>query len=124
MMNQNPHGECRMSLLDRRGDQRRRAACGYGATAIVRTVDRAAQQEWARRALPPASIMRRVPRRGERHARPLAVIRRIAAAIRLWRERARSRPQLRELNDHLLRDIGLRRDDVGYDFRKPFWCCD
>jgi len=46
---------------------------------------------------------------------------RIAAAIRLWRERARSRPQLRELNDHLLRDIGLRRDDVGYEFPKPFW---
>jgi uncharacterized protein YjiS (DUF1127 family) len=124
MMNQDPHGECRMSLLDRRGDQRRTAARWCGATAIVRAVDRAAQQEWALRAFPPASLMRRVSRRGEGHATLLAVIRRITASSRLWRERARSRPQLRELNDHLLRDIGLRRDDVGYDFRKPFWCCD
>jgi uncharacterized protein YjiS (DUF1127 family) len=118
MMNQNPHGECRMSLLDRRGDQRRRAARWYGATAIVRTVERA-QQEWALRALPPASLIRRVPRRGEGHATLLAVIRRIVAATRLWRERACSRPQLRELNDHLLRDIGVRRDDVGCYLPKP-----
>jgi uncharacterized protein YjiS (DUF1127 family) len=54
----------------------------------------------------------------------MAVIRRIVSAIRRWRERARSRPQLRELNDHFLRDIGLRRDNVGYDFAKPFWHLD
>jgi uncharacterized protein YjiS (DUF1127 family) len=52
---------------------------------------------------------------------PLSAIRRIVAAIRLWRERARSRQQLHELSDRMLRDIGLRREDVGYQFPKPFW---
>jgi uncharacterized protein YjiS (DUF1127 family) len=51
----------------------------------------------------------------------LAAIRMIVAAIRRRRERARSRQQLRELNDYMLRDIGLRREDVGYEFPEPFW---
>jgi uncharacterized protein YjiS (DUF1127 family) len=45
----------------------------------------------------------------------------IAAAIRLRRERDRSRQQLRELNDHLLKDIGLRREDLGFEAPKPPW---
>jgi uncharacterized protein YjiS (DUF1127 family) len=52
------------------------------------------------------------------------VISRIITPIRLWRVRARSRQQLRELSDHLLKDIGLRREDVGYEFPKPFWPCE
>ena len=56
-----------------------------------------------------------------RHTAPLAAIRLIVAATRRRREGARSRQQLRELNDHMLRDIGLRREDVGYEFPKPFW---
>jgi uncharacterized protein YjiS (DUF1127 family) len=55
------------------------------------------------------------------HIAPLAAVRLIVAAIRRRRERARSRQQLRELSDHMLRDIGLRREDVGYEFPKPFW---
>jgi uncharacterized protein YjiS (DUF1127 family) len=37
-----------------------------------------------------------------------------------------SRPELRELSEHLLKDIGLRREDVGYGFPKLFlfWRCD
>jgi len=31
---------------------------------------------------------------------------------------------VRELSDHLLKDIGLRREDVGYEFPKPFRPCD
>jgi uncharacterized protein YjiS (DUF1127 family) len=45
---------------------------------------------------------------------PLTAIRRIVAAIRLWRGRTRSRQQLRELDDHLLKDIGLKREDIVY----------
>jgi uncharacterized protein YjiS (DUF1127 family) len=45
---------------------------------------------------------------------PLTAIRRIVAAVRQRRGRARSRQQLRELSDHLLKDIGLRREDVAY----------
>jgi uncharacterized protein YjiS (DUF1127 family) len=51
----------------------------------------------------------------------LTAIRLIVAAIRRWRERARSVQQLRELSDHMLRDIGLRPEDLGYEFPKPFW---
>ena len=56
-----------------------------------------------------------------RHIAPLAAIRLIVAATRRRREGARSRQQLRELSDHMLRDIGLRREDVGYKFPKLFW---
>jgi uncharacterized protein YjiS (DUF1127 family) len=36
-------------------------------------------------------------------------------------ERARQRRQLGELNDAMLRDIGLTRSDVDVETRKPFW---
>jgi uncharacterized protein YjiS (DUF1127 family) len=52
------------------------------------------------------------------------VIRRIVAAIKLRRARARSQQELRELSDLMLKDIGLRREDVGSPFPKPFWQCD
>jgi uncharacterized protein YjiS (DUF1127 family) len=55
---------------------------------------------------------------------PLMVIRRIVAAIRLRRARARSQQELRGLSDLMLKDIGLRREDVGSSFPKPFWQCD
>ena len=51
---------------------------------------------------------------------PLSAIRRIISAIRLWRARAHSRQQVRELSGHLLKDIGLMRENVGYEFPKPF----
>jgi uncharacterized protein YjiS (DUF1127 family) len=35
--------------------------------------------------------------------------------------RRRQRRALAELNDHLLRDIGLSRDDVGRACEKSFW---
>jgi uncharacterized protein YjiS (DUF1127 family) len=54
----------------------------------------------------------------------LTATRQAVAAIRLWRARARSRQQLRELSDHLLKDIGLRREVVGCEFPTPFWHCD
>ena len=39
----------------------------------------------------------------------------------VWLERARQRRQLRELSDHMLRDIGLTRADVWAESEKPFW---
>jgi len=36
-------------------------------------------------------------------------------------ERARQRRQLRELDDRLLRDIGVTRAAVDREVRKPFW---
>jgi uncharacterized protein YjiS (DUF1127 family) len=55
------------------------------------------------------------------HIAPLTTLRRIFAVIRLWRRRTGSRHQLRELDDHLLKDIGLKREDVGYEFARPLW---
>ena len=36
-------------------------------------------------------------------------------------ERRRSRQALRELDDHLLKDIGLSRADAEREARRPFW---
>jgi uncharacterized protein YjiS (DUF1127 family) len=41
--------------------------------------------------------------------------------LRLWRERARGRRQLRTFDDHLLRDIGITRLQAEAEADKPFW---
>ena len=38
-----------------------------------------------------------------------------------WQERERGRHHLRELDDRLLRDIGISRADVEREASKPFW---
>jgi uncharacterized protein YjiS (DUF1127 family) len=38
-----------------------------------------------------------------------------------WQERARQRHRLGEMDDHLLRDIGLSRADLEHEAAKPFW---
>jgi uncharacterized protein YjiS (DUF1127 family) len=38
-----------------------------------------------------------------------------------WQERARQRRRLSELDDRLLKDIGLSRADVAREVEKPFW---
>ena len=69
--------------------------------------------------MPP--IIRSFHRAETIHIAPRTAIRRVVVAIGLWCARARSRQELRELSEHLLKDIGLRREDVGYKFPKPFW---
>jgi len=39
----------------------------------------------------------------------------------VWQERARERRRLRELDDYLLRDMGLSRADVEREASIPFW---
>lgn len=41
--------------------------------------------------------------------------------LQLWLERRRQRRALLELNDHLLKDIGLSRADAWQEGTKPFW---
>jgi uncharacterized protein YjiS (DUF1127 family) len=135
VMGQNLHGSFRLSSLDRRGDERCRAFRSSDITStylrpaayLPRTVwvssipafSRAAYGKSPSRASPDVG---RAPRRAETMPiGPLAAIRQIVAAVRLWRERARSRQQLHELSDRMLRDIGLRRQEVGYHFAKPVW---
>ena len=38
-----------------------------------------------------------------------------------WQERARQRHRLGQMDDHLLRDIGLSRADLEHESAKPFW---
>jgi uncharacterized protein YjiS (DUF1127 family) len=42
-------------------------------------------------------------------------------ALLLWQERARQRHHLRELDDRMLRDLGLSRADIEREATKPFW---
>lgn len=41
--------------------------------------------------------------------------------VLLWHERARQRRQLLQLDDVMLRDIGVGRSDVTGEASKPFW---
>lgn len=41
--------------------------------------------------------------------------------VELWLERARQRRQLRQLDERMLRDIGISRADADYLGRLPFW---
>jgi uncharacterized protein YjiS (DUF1127 family) len=48
-------------------------------------------------------------------------LRDLAARIRQWRQRSRSRRHLRRLDERLLRDIGVDRLEAQDEARKPFW---
>ena len=47
--------------------------------------------------------------------------RRLEAVLNLWRDRAVTRQQLAEMDDRLLKDIGLTRLDAEREYSKPFW---
>jgi len=38
-----------------------------------------------------------------------------------WNDRRRQRRELLDLDDHLLKDIGVTRVDAEWEGRKPFW---
>ena len=46
---------------------------------------------------------------------------RVFAMMREWRQRSRERAQLAELDDRMLRDIGLTHGDAEFLANKPFW---
>jgi len=46
---------------------------------------------------------------------------RIMQTLQCWSEVRRQRRSLLELDDHVLKDIGLTRADVDYEASKPFW---
>lgn len=45
----------------------------------------------------------------------------MAGALEGWRQRHEQRRALAMLSDHLLRDVGLTRQDAEEELRKPFW---
>ena len=50
-----------------------------------------------------------------------AVLDHLFEAPFVWAERAAERRHLAELDDHMLRDIGLNRSDIHSAATKPFW---
>ncbi len=46
---------------------------------------------------------------------------RFANTVYEWQKRASGRRHLRQLNDHMLKDIGLSRFDVEREAGQPFW---
>jgi len=64
-------------------------------------------------ALAPARANTGLPRR-------VTALRRVIGLLRRWRERVQSRPQLCELDDHILQDIGLTRKARLYEITELF----
>jgi uncharacterized protein YjiS (DUF1127 family) len=46
---------------------------------------------------------------------------RVLATLREWRRRVRDRSRLGELDERMLKDIGLTRTDAEFLMNKPFW---
>ena len=46
---------------------------------------------------------------------------RMATTLREWRQRIRDRARLAELDERMLKDIGLTRADAEFLINKPFW---
>jgi uncharacterized protein YjiS (DUF1127 family) len=44
-----------------------------------------------------------------------------AYALRIWRDRVRQREALKALDDRLLDDVGLSREQARREISKPFW---
>lgn len=45
----------------------------------------------------------------------------LSKTLLLWFERYQQRKQLAQLNEHLLKDIGISRSDALQEALKPFW---
>ena len=54
-------------------------------------------------------------------AAPRRVLLNLLSLFLGWRERARSRHLLQQLDDRMLRDVGLTRSDVDRECAKHFW---
>lgn len=64
-----------------------------------------------------------VPRsaKSDRIAVFLDVLRRIPHLARVWSMRVELRQAMAMLSEHMLRDIGLTRNDINRELMKPFW---
>lgn len=50
-----------------------------------------------------------------------SVIRHLLSRLASWHGRYRQRLDLAELDDHLLADIGVTRQEAGRESARPFW---
>jgi len=51
----------------------------------------------------------------------MSVVKAFVTTVGIWFTRARTRRTLAELDDAILRDIGLNRWEVQCEVHKPFW---
>ncbi|MCB1900928.1 DUF1127 domain-containing protein [Cognatazoarcus halotolerans] len=56
-----------------------------------------------------------------RSLRPARLGSAIASMVRTWLARDRQRRELRELDDAILRDVGISRAQASFSADKPFW---
>lgn len=54
-------------------------------------------------------------------AAPFAAMRHVLRVLSAWQRRFVDRRTLAELDDHMLRDIGLTRADLEMELLRPFW---
>ena len=71
--------------------------------------------------VPRISVARPAPVTGSWLAGILRLAGVVFASMAHWRERAKQRRQLSELDDRLLTDVGLSRSDAWQESRKHFW---
>jgi len=109
--------------LDRRGDGRRGAATTSETVGVFYAFGSTGPLGDPLEVVSDGPL-RRVPDRATTdRITPLAMIQRILAFMRLRRGRIRSRQELKELDNHLLRDIGLGREAIDYTSPRPemYW---
>lgn len=58
---------------------------------------------------------------GYQHSSQLNLVARVQMTVLIWLDRSRSRRQLSELPEYLLKDIGLTEADRYQESSKPFW---
>ncbi|MGP1397149.1 MAG: DUF1127 domain-containing protein [Inquilinaceae bacterium] len=60
-------------------------------------------------------------RPGRAESRTVASLKALHGLFWTWRFRRRSRRALAQMDDRMMRDIGVTRLDVVREYRKPFW---
>jgi uncharacterized protein YjiS (DUF1127 family) len=124
MMNEDLREALPLWSFDRRGDGPRGTAANREAVGVLYAFGCTRP---LREPLEMTPEMAHVPRGPDRattdRATPRTIIQRILTVMRLRRGRVRSRQQLKELNNHLLKDIGLGREAVNYTSPRPemYW---
>lgn len=63
----------------------------------------------------------RAPHRFELRRALAALFGILASRLRSWQLRARQRHELRELDDAMLRDVGMSRSQARFDADREFW---
>lgn len=69
----------------------------------------------------PASRTGLAPTAGDLKLRPATMLQRTFSALADWNDRYRQRIHLAQLDERMLRDMGLTRADAVGEYDKPFW---